>query len=51
MPKQKKKERPAEPMVVYECPYCGSTTLKSLIDIRNHDTWVCPVCGQVMRVA
>ncbi len=40
-----------EPMVVYDCPYCGATNMKSLIDLRNADTWVCVICGQAMKTA
>jgi len=49
--REKKNLEDPEPMVLYDCPYCGSATLKSIIDIRNNDTWVCPHCGKHMKVA
>jgi DNA-directed RNA polymerase subunit RPC12/RpoP len=46
----KKKVKEPEEMVLYVCPYCGSTNLKSLVEIRNRDTWVCPYCDFVMQI-
>ena len=44
-------ENDPEKMVLYDCPYCGNATLKSLQELRNHDRWCCPHCGQTMVLA
>lgn len=46
-----KEKKKAEEMVVYRCPNCGSVNLKSLIDLRNNDTWLCMICDKEMTTA
>jgi ribosomal protein L37AE/L43A len=48
---KKQKENENEQMVLYRCPYCGALNLKSLIEIKNNDTWCCEFCGYVMCTA
>ena len=45
------RKKTPEPMIVYECPYCGAAQMKSLIDVQNADTWRCVICGQTMKGA
>jgi DNA-directed RNA polymerase subunit RPC12/RpoP len=45
------KQKEPEGMVLYRCPYCGEMNLKSLIEIKNNDTWCCAFCGHTMKPA
>lgn len=49
--KNEEKKKQPEPMVIYECPYCLTMSMKSLIDIENEGTWHCIICKKPLGLA